>query len=122
MIWNCLAVGIGGAMGAICRYLLGSITYKPENGFPMATFIINIVGAFFIGAIVAVSAKKTNMDPRVVLFFKVGLCGGFTTFSSFSLETMDLLQNGKILLGGSYAILSVILGIIAVYFGQLLFR
>ena len=84
---NCLAVGLGGFVGAVCRYLLGLIPLRNGHGFPVTTMIVNVLGAFAIGCIVGLVAKHTDLDPRVVLFLKTGICGGFTTFSTFALET-----------------------------------
>ena len=91
---NCLIVGLGGALGAVMRYLIGLIPFNPDNGFPIKTFIINVVGAFVIGIVAALAAKNA-MNPKLVLFLKVGICGGFTTFSSFALETDRLLMKGQ---------------------------
>ena len=75
-----------GAVGAICRYLITLLPVHPENGFPIKTFMINVIGSFVIGLVAALAAKNA-MNPKAVLFLKVGICGGFTTFSSFALET-----------------------------------
>lgn len=112
---NLLAVAIGGALGASARYLLGLLPVKPQGGFPLITFLINVAGAFAIGLIAAASAKNTSVDPRLILFLKVGICGGFTTFSTFSLETMNLLQSGRNLTAFLYIISSVTLGTAAVF-------
>ena len=119
---NCLAVGLGGFVGAVCRYLLGLIPVRNAQGFPVTTLIINIVGAFAIGCIVSLAARDSRLDPRVLLFLKTGICGGFTTFSTFALETTDLLGAGKPVTAAVYVLLSVILGVAAVYAGQYLCR
>lgn len=112
---ECLAVGLGGFIGAVSRYLLGLITIKNSN-FPLMTMIINIIGAFIIG-VVAALASKYNLDSRLVLFLKTGICGGFTTFSTFSLELMDLANSGNILMAGSYALASIGFCLLFVYLG-----
>lgn len=122
MLIDCLCVGFGGAAGAISRYLLGFLPFKPDNGFPLITMMINIVGAFVIGAITIMASKHMITDPRMILFLKVGLCGGFTTFSSFSLETMGLLQNGEAVLATVYALLSVVLCVLGVLLAQLVLK
>ena len=81
-----LFVALGGAIGSVSRFLLGKLPVKAA-GFPVITLGINVVGAFCIGLIVAAVGKHSGWDPRLVLFLKVGFCGGFTTFSTFSLET-----------------------------------
>lgn len=119
---ECIVVGAGGFIGAVCRYLIGLIPLKEGCVFPIKTFIINIVGAFVIGIIAALAVKSHSLNPNVVLFLKVGLCGGFTTFSSFALETGDLMKNGNTGIALLYVILSVILGVIAVFGGQAIIR
>lgn len=115
---DCIAVGIGGFIGAICRYLIGMIPLKEGCTFPIKTFLINIAGSFLIGIIAALAMKTDPLDSRTVLFLKVGLCGGFTTFSSFALETADLMKDGKIHLAALYSVLSVTFGVLAVFAGQ----
>lgn len=122
ILLNCLIVGIGGAVGTICRYLLSLLPVKPQNGFPLITLIINVLGAFCIGMIVAFAGKSKNIDPYILLLLKVGFCGGFTTFSTFSLETTGLLQNGNYFIAISYIVLSVILCISAVIGAQALIK
>jgi CrcB protein len=112
-----IAVGLGGMIGSILRYLIGLIPVGKLN-FPIKTFVINIVGAFVIGLVAAYSLKHANVDPKLVLFLKVGICGGFTTFSSYALETTDLMKSGHMALGLCYVILSIILGILAVMLGE----
>lgn len=112
---NCIIVGLGGAIGAMGRYLIGLLPLKPESGFPLATFLINISGAFCIGLIAAYTARHVHADPRMILFLKTGICGGFTTFSTFSLESCTLLRDGRTALGIIYIMASVILGIAAVF-------
>lgn len=119
---NCLFVGLGGCIGAICRYLIGLLPLQAESGFPVKTFLINIAGAFLIGCIAACAEKHPQISPQLVLFLKVGICGGFTTFSTFAFETTDLLGNGQIVTGVLYASSSMILGVLAVLLAQLLFH
>ncbi len=119
---ECIIVGAGGFIGAICRYLIGMIPLKEKCVFPMKTFIINIIGSFIIGVIAALALKTNSLNPKIVLFLKVGICGGFTTFSSFALETNDLVRDGKMNIAVWYAVLSVAAGIIAVFAGQGIIR
>ena len=91
---NLLAVGIGGAIGAVCRYLFGQMIPKMGSGFPLGTFAVNVIGCFAIGLIVAMVGKHSDIDPRLVLFLQTGICGGFTTFSTFAFELLQLLTAG----------------------------
>lgn len=119
-MWNCILVGIGGFIGTVCRYLIGLLPIKTDSGFPVKTFAINIIGAFVLGLIAALAAKNKAVDSRVVLMLRVGVCGGFTTFSTFAYETTDLMQNGSVGVALCYVIASVVLGILAIYSAQLL--
>ena len=117
---NCLCVGIGGALGSILRYLVGLLPMNPENGFPLKTLIINVLGAFALGLIAALAAKDASLNPRLVLMLKVGVCGGFTTFSTFAFEAGSLMQNGQAALGITYMLLSMVLGVAAIFLAQML--
>lgn len=86
-----LFVGLGGAIGAAGRYLISLIPVK--GAFPFLTFLTNLLGAILIGVIVGFAASKENASKDLVLFLKTGVCGGFTTFSTFSLESLLLLEN-----------------------------
>ena len=117
---NCLCVGIGGFFGSILRYLVGLVPVNPSNGFPVKTLVINVVGAFALGLIAAIASKNSNLSEPVVLMLKVGVCGGFTTFSTFAYEATSLMQNGTTWLGIAYMILSMVLGVCAIIFAQML--
>ena len=110
---NCIAVGLGGFLGSVCRYLAGQIPLGRDWGFPVRTLAINL-----IGSVTALALKRAAPDPRLVLFLKAGVCGGFTTFSSFALETGDLLQSGRTAAALLYAAASLILGVAAVFAGE----
>ena len=111
---ECLIVGAGGAVGAVLRYLIGLIPLNPENGFPVKTFLINVAGCFVIGLVAALAARA-SLGPRITLFLKVGICGGFTTFSSFALETDQLLAKGATATAAAYVLLSIICGVLVVF-------
>ena len=112
---NLLAVGLGGAVGAISRYLLGLVIPKLDSGFPLATFAVNLLGCLLIGLIVGILGKHGNLEPRLVLFLQTGICGGFTTFSTFSLETLTLIEEGRYTVAVLYIILSITLGLLALF-------
>ena len=117
---NCLFVGLGGFIGAVMRYLVGLLPLKNPDGFPLATFIVNVVGALAIGCIALAVSKYANLDQRLILFLKVGICGGFTTFSTFSLETAQLIKNGSIGVAVLYVVLSILLGVTAAMLPEIL--
>jgi len=119
---ECIVVGAGGFIGAVCRYLIGLIPFHEGCAFPIKTFLINIAGSFLIGIIAALAMKTDWLNPRTVLFLKAGICGGFTTFSSFALETGDLIKGGRAHIAALYAILSVVCGTAAVFAGQGIIR
>ena len=122
MLLNCLFVGLGGFVGSILRYLVGFIPAGlagTSAAFPIKTLLINIVGSFVIGIVCALAGKLgAGMNPQLLLFLKVGLCGGFTTFSTFALESNGLIQAGQAPLALLYAVLSVTLSIAAVFAAQ----
>ena len=113
-MFNCLVVGAGGFLGSVARYLMGLI--------PVPTIGINIIGAFLIGVISAYALRDIQFDPRLLLFLRVGICGGFTTFSTFSLDAVEMLRNGAYRQAVLYMILSVVLCLVATVGGQLLVR
>ncbi|MDO4178125.1 MAG: fluoride efflux transporter CrcB [Phascolarctobacterium sp.] len=119
MLTNCLAVGLGGALGAMSRYLLG-LVILPLGAFPLGTFVINICGACLLGALNAWTTKESIGQGAVALFLKAGICGGFTTFSTYALEINTLLCKGEFFTAALYAGLSVFCGVLAAYAGSLI--
>lgn len=119
---NCLAVGLGGFIGAVLRYLISLIPIKNPESFPINTFIINIIGAFAIGCLAFATSKNENIDPKLLLFLKVGICGGFTTFSTFSLETAELIKSGSVVIAIIYVIASIVIGVLAVMLPSLVLK
>ena len=115
---DCLIVAAGGAIGAVCRFLIGKLPIDSSDGFPMKTFIVNVFGCFLIGLVAALALKQFSASPKLVLFLKVGICGGFTTFSSFALETSGLMEKGSYITAASYIILSIAVGISALFAAQ----
>ena len=111
-----LFVALGGALGAIGRYAISLIPVKTE--FPLLTLITNILGAVFIGVIVGVVSNKSDVSNNTVLFWKTGVCGGFTTFSTFSLEAFSLFEKKAYLSGSVYIVLSAALCILGVLLGK----
>lgn len=115
MILNCLFVGLGGFVGSVLRYLVSLVPLEHESGFPLVTLGINVLGAFLLGLIMTAAGRSSGLDARTLLFLKVGVCGGFTTFSTFALEAHGLLSGGKPLVAMLYMILSVVLCVFAIY-------
>mgnify|MGYP002801095064 CR=1 FL=1 len=99
-----VCVGLGGALGAMLRYAISLIPFK--GGFPVLTLITNVLGALAIGMIAGAAARR-GLPQNAVLFLKTGVCGGFTTFSTFSLEAYNLLEQGHVKASVLYIILSV---------------
>ncbi|MFR2842184.1 MAG: fluoride efflux transporter CrcB [Acutalibacteraceae bacterium] len=114
-MWKLLAVGLGGALGAILRYLISLLPLK--GSFPVWTLLTNLLGAVAIGFIAGASARG-RMQDVAALFWKTGVCGGFTTFSTFSLEAFSLLENGNRGLGVLYILLSILLCLGGIALGQ----
>lgn len=111
----CLIVGAGGAIGSMLRYLMSLISLDETVIFPVKTLAVNVLGAFLIGIIAALALKNADFDPKLTLLLKTGLCGGFTTFSTFALELYDLMSGGHWAMALGYVALSVILCIVAVF-------
>jgi len=121
-MWKVICVGIGGFLGSVCRYLLGLLPVETASGFPVKTWGINLLGAFAIGAVTALATRHQALDSNWTLLLKVGVCGGFTTFSTFAFETADLLQKGSVGTAALYALSSMVLGVLAVLSAQWLFQ
>jgi CrcB protein len=118
MLKNLLLVGLGGGIGSVLRYV--SSLLMTTKIFPYATLAVNITGSFIIGIVFAMSIKDGALSNNWKLFLATGICGGFTTFSAFSLENMGLLQSGKYGLAFTYIGLSMVLGIGATFLGYFL--
>lgn len=122
-----LNVAVGGAIGASMRYLLGrtlTAWFGPANmaAFPWATMITNVIGCLFMGALFGWMARDGNGSEQARLLIGVGLLGGFTTFSAFSLEMMVLIERGQAMTGLLYALVSVLACIVSIYLGMIIMR
>jgi fluoride exporter len=115
MLKNILWIGLGGALGSIVRY--GVSLLISSKYFPYSTFLVNVMGCFAIGIFMALSLKNQTTFNNYKLFLTTGLCGGFTTFSAFAIENVQLFENGKPLVALIYIALSVVLGIAAAFIG-----
>ncbi|MBQ7529330.1 fluoride efflux transporter CrcB [bacterium] len=111
-----LFVALGGAIGAMGRYAISLIPIKTE--FPILTLLTNILGAVLIGIVVGMLDNKVNLSQNIILFLKTGICGGFTTFSTFSLESYELFENGSYAMCGVYTVLSVACCLFGIFCGK----
>jgi CrcB protein len=117
-----LAIGTGSFIGGICRYLLSqSVQSKFLSSFPFGTLAVNLIGCFLIGIVFELSSRS-NISQEWRLFLATGLLGGFTTFSAFANETINLLREGQLVYASLYIIASVFLGLIATYTGYSLIK
>lgn len=119
------AVAAGGALGSMARFWLGGVVAALTGPrFPWGTLLINILGSGIIGGVAGLTAMppRVAMHPDVRIFLMVGICGGFTTFSAFSLQLLELLQTGYVAAGLLYAAGSVLLCLLFVWIGWYLGR
>ena len=119
MFRTILLIGAGSLVGGIARYLLSrAIQTGAGSGFPWGTFVVNVTGCLIIGIMYGLFEKETVMNPDTRLFLTVGLCGGFTTFSTFIHENYNLFTSGNFLQSGIYSVSSFALGLCAAYLGH----
>ena len=123
MVKTLILIGLGGGVGSILRYLLGMYLYKHFPGsFPWGTWVANVLGCFLIGLFMALSERSPGLDPEWRQLLVVGFCGGFTTFSAFSVESLSLLQNDQPITAFLYIAASVIVGLSATLLGFFLMK
>lgn len=116
-----LAIALGGALGSVFRFAaVGYLTPLLGFRFPLGTFVVNILGSFLIGVAYVLLVEKATLPAEWRLFFITGILGGFTTFSAFSLEILQLWQEGHVLNALIYASSSVILGLLFAFAGMAL--
>jgi fluoride exporter len=115
MLWY---IAAGSAIGGVGRYLLGGVIQRLlDTTFPAGTLVINITGSFLLGAIMRVALDSPSISPEVRAFLTIGICGGYTTFSTFSYETAVLLEDGEWTRAMAYVVASVLLSLIATFLG-----
>jgi len=120
MLKNLLLIGLGGFIGSIARYFVSRLNNHVEwLSIPIGTLVVNVIGSFLIGFLIGISEKSPILTVELRMFLMVGLCGGFTTFSSFTGENLMLMRNGQFLPLFLYTGLSILLGFTAVYFGYI---
>jgi len=113
-----LAVALGGALGSLLRYFVaGAVQSATWPGFPWGIFVVNITGGFAMGLIVELSALKLNLTPEVRAFLTIGILGGYTTFSTFSLDSALLIERGDYSGAALYIAGSALLSILALFAG-----
>ena len=119
MIKAMLIAGQGGFMGTCLRYLTGRLCHLWElGGFPLGTFVVNIVGSFIIGALLGLAERNNFITPTMNVLLVTGFCGGFTTFSSFADDIFLLMQQRNWTIFAIYTSLSIILGVFFVWIGR----
>ena len=112
-----LVVGSGSFVGGALRYLISLAMRGVSKGFPWATLVVNVAGCFLIGLLWGWLSRTSQMEGNLALFLTVGICGGFTTFSTFSKEALTLLQGGNAWGFAGYVAASVVVGILLVALG-----
>jgi CrcB protein len=124
MQWGVVAtVALGGALGSVIRYLVaGAVQPSWWSGFPFGIFVVNITGGLAMGLITAMAALKLNLSAEMRAFLTTGILGGYTTFSTFSLESAMLVERGAYAQAAAYVVGSTVLSIVALFAGLWLVR
>ncbi|HTO39210.1 MAG TPA: fluoride efflux transporter CrcB [Brumimicrobium sp.] len=118
MIKAMLLVGLGGGVGSMFRYSISVLFNKFSTTlFPWPTFIVNVLGSFLMGLLISYFGRSLVVSPNLKLLLVAGFCGGFTTFSTFSIEGLNLLNSGNTTIALTYILGSVFFGLIAVWLG-----
>ena len=123
MVKSIMIVGLGGFIGTVARFLISRyFQVNVTSVFPWSTFIVNIVGCLLIGLIYGISEKGEVFSPEIRLFLTVGICGGFTTFSTFSNDAFLLARDQDWFRFALYTSLSLFIGLLAVYIGRFIIK
>jgi len=123
MLKSILIVGLGGFIGTVARFVISRyFQLNFATVFPWSTLIINIIGCLLIGLIYGISEKGEVLSPEIRLFLTVGICGGFTTFSTFSNDSFLLIRDQEWIRFALYTALSVFIGLMAVYVGRFIVK
>lgn len=115
-------VFLGGGLGSVLRYFFSKFLNNPETGIPFGTFAANILGSLLIGIILGLALKNETLSQNTVLFLATGICGGFTTFSTFAYENHLFLRSGDFMSFAFYTIASFVVGFAMVFFGMWLVK
>ena len=114
-----IIAGLGGFLGSACRFWISSMTYQIlGQDFPYGTLFVNVIGFFFIGFLMTVFEERFLVSPDLRIFLTIGILGGFTTFSTFSFETVSLLREGSYLAGTANIVFSILNCLGATWFGS----
>jgi CrcB protein len=115
MIWY---IALGSAAGGVLRYLVGGAVQRAwGGGLPLGTFVVNLTGSFLLGILLRVAVHPPSLSPEVRAMLTIGLCGGYTTFSTFSAETVTLLHQGEWRKATGYVLASVLVSLLATVAG-----
>lgn len=120
MWWSILAVGVGGFLGAVSRYLISGWMNQRFGGpgFAVGTLTVNLIGCLLIGAAFQLATQRQALGPGSMTFLTAGILGSFTTFSTFSFETLAMVSRGDLRSAGMNLVVSIVLGLAAVWAGQ----
>ena len=115
MLWY---IAIGSALGGVCRYLVGGLVQRGVGaGFPAGTLVVNVTGSFLLGVLLRYGLETPTLTPEWRALLTIGLCGGYTTFSTFSYETVALLEDGQWARAAAYVSASLVLSLGATLLG-----
>ena len=118
---NLLAIAVGGAIGAVARYVLSMFVLRVTGTlFPLGTFVVNVVGCLVFGAIAGASAERVQIAPAMRLFLLTGILGGFTTFSSYAFESFVLVRDGQMLWAAINITGQVVAGLVGMWAGYVI--
>ncbi len=118
-----LAVALGGALGAMSRFWVYNVLFRgADKSFPYATLFINVLGSFLLAVVFVLLVERSGLDPVWRTFTSVGFIGAFTTFSTFSLETVAMLEQGQLWSALSYIISSLVLCVLVAWLGLFITR
>lgn len=112
-----LLVMVGGFLGAICRYGVGDLV-ETEQGFPFGTLLVNLIGCFLLGWLLTFMAHRNKKRPYITLLFGTGFIGSFTTFSTFSVEMIQLFEKELVFLAVMYVLFSMFFGLLLAFLGS----
>jgi CrcB protein len=116
-----MIIGTGSFLGGVSRFIVSRMVQNnADSAFPFGTLVVNVLGCLIIGIVYGVADRGTIITPEMRLFLAVGFCGGFTTFSAFAAENIAMLRDGNVLYFALYAGISVFLGVLATWSGNVL--